>query len=290
MSKQGKKAAWLPHSGGRELICREAKPERGSFMFVDTHAHLDFPELSSDLVSVLARAQGVGVRTIITVGIDLPSSRRAKALSENHTRMFSTVGIHPHGAHRLDQEEIDALVNIAKGPRVIAIGEIGLDYYRNRQPRPVQRECFRQQLELACELRMPAVFHVRDAYEDFLETAGQSSLALRGGVLHCFSGDWHVARRCLDLGFYLSIPGTVTFPKSEILQEVVMRAPLDRLLLETDAPFLAPVPYRGKTNEPSYLVHTAKKVADLRGCPLEELAAQTSANATRAFGLDLVED
>jgi TatD DNase family protein len=164
---------------------------------------------------------------------------------------------------------------------------VGLDYYRDRQPRPVQQDCMRQQVELACEAGLPVVFHIRDAHEDFLRIAAEFSGRLQGSVLHCFSGDWSVAGRCLDLGFFLSIPGTVTYAKAEIQQEVARKVPMDRLLVETDAPFLAPVPFRGKDNEPSYVIYTVQKIAQLRGCPYEEVAFRTSENAGKAFGFKL---
>ena len=255
-------------------------------MLIDTHAHLDFPELAPDLASVLERAATASVFEIITIGIDIPSSEAAVRIAQSHSRIYATVGIHPHGAKDLEKETLMALRDLARRERVVAIGEIGLDYYRDRQPRPAQRQCLRQQLELACEESLPVVFHIRDAYDDFLEIIKDYASALRGAVMHCYSGNWEVALRCLDLGFYLSIPGTVTFAKAEVQQDVVRRAPLDRLLLETDAPFLAPVPYRGKDNEPSYLLHTAKKVAELRGCSLEEVAVQTTANARKVFRLE----
>jgi TatD DNase family protein len=258
-------------------------------MLIDTHAHLDFPELSNDLASVMERAGQADVKRIVTIGIDLPSSERAVELAHSLDNVFSAVGIHPHGAHHLEREELDLLRSLALRERVVAIGEIGLDYYRDRQPRLIQRECFHQQLKLACEHRKPAIFHIRDAYDDFLEIIPGYANRLKAGVVHCFSGDWQVARRCLDLGLYLSIPGTVTFSKAEVLREVVRLAPPDRLLLETDAPFLAPVPYRGKVNEPSFVSHTAMKVAELRGCTLEEIAAQTTANAGEALGLFRIE-
>jgi len=153
-------------------------------------------------------------------------------------------------------------------------------------PRAIQRQCLRQQLEVACKTGLPVVFHVREAHADFLNIIADYATILNGGVLHCFSGDWGVAKRCLDMGFYLSIPGTVTFPKAEIQQEVVRQAPWDRLLIETDAPYLAPVPYRGKVNEPAFVRYTAAKVAELRGCSLEEVAEQTTSNAHKVFRID----
>ncbi len=254
-------------------------------MLIDTHAHLDFPELAGDLETVLQRAARNHVVQIVTIGISLAASQAAVRLAQSHRGVSATVGIHPHDARRLNGDELETLRALGRQPKVVAVGEIGLDYYRDRQPRDIQRECLRQQVELACELGLPAVFHVRDAYADFLEIISGYRDSLKDGVMHCFSGDWQVAEKCLDMGFYLSIPGTVTFPKAQWQQDVARRAPLDRLLVETDAPFLAPVPYRGKVNEPSYVVHTAQKIARLRGCELQEFARQSSHNARKVFAL-----
>jgi len=255
-------------------------------MLIDTHAHLDLPELAHDVPAILDRAAQMGVHEIITIGIDLASSRQAVTLAETFPGVYAAIGIHPHDANQLTPEALDVFRTLSRHDRVLAIGEIGLDYYRDRQPRAVQRECLRRQLALACEVGLPAVFHVREAHADFLEIVTEYASALKGGVLHCFSGDWEIAVRCLNLGFYLSIPGTVTFSKAEIQQEVVRRAPSDRLLVETDSPYLAPVPYRGKVNEPSFVFYTARKVAELRQIPLEEIARQTTGNAHRIFGID----
>ena len=179
------------------------------------------------------------------------------------------MGIHPHDAAPLSEKQLAALETLAHAKRVVALGEVGLDYYRDCQPRAIQRQCLQQQLGVACKTGLPVVFHVREAHADFLSIIMDYAAMLSGGVLHCFSGDWAVAKRCLGLGFYLSIPGTMTFPKAAIQQEVVRRAPLDRLLVETDAPYLAPVPYRGKVNEPAFVRYTAAKVAELRSCSLE---------------------
>lgn len=254
-------------------------------MLIDTHAHLDFPELSSDLPSVLKRAEQKGIDEIITIGIDLPTSRKAVELAQTYPRIYATVGIHPHGSSRLTNAELMILRDLSRQKGVVAIGEIGLDYYRNYRPHEIQKDCLHQQLEMALQVDLPVVFHIRDAYDDFLEIIRNYASRLKGVVLHCFSGDWKIARQCLDLGFYLSIPGTVTFSKAQVQQDVVQRMPPDRLLLETDAPFLAPVPYRGKPNEPAFMIHTAEKVAELRRLPLEELAAQTTRNAYRVFRL-----
>ncbi len=255
-------------------------------MLVDTHAHLDFPEFSEDLDGVLERASKAGVCEIVTIGIDLASSRKAVELADAHPGIFATVGIHPHDAFLLNDRQLKTLETLSREKRVLAVGEVGLDYYRDRQPRKLQQQCLRQQLELACSVGLPVVFHVREAHVDFLEIIKDYARALSGGVLHCFSGDWTVAKSCLDMGFYLSIPGTVTFPRAETQHEVVKRAPLDRLLLETDAPYLAPVPFRGKVNEPAFVVYAARKVADLRHASLEEIAHQTTINAHKVFRIE----
>lgn len=255
-------------------------------MLVDTHAHLDFPEFSGDLRSVIERARKANVNRIVSVGISLDTSRKAIDIAETFDEVYATVGIHPHGACLIDEKTADLIRTLASHRRVVALGEMGLDYYRDRQPRHIQERCLRKQLEIACELKMPAVFHIREAYGAFFEILKDYTGLLTGAVFHCFSGDWSVAVRCLDLGFYLSMPGTITYSKAQMQQDVVRRIPLDRLLLETDAPFLAPVPFRGKTNEPSFIAYTAEKVAQLRACPLEEVSWQTSRNACRFFGIN----
>ena len=252
-------------------------------MLIDTHAHLDFPEFAGDLAAVLERAKKAGVFEVVSIGIDLASSEKAIELANLHPEVYATVGIHPHDAFPLNEKQLLILETLARKRRVVAIGEVGLDYYRDRQPRAIQQQCLRQQLEVACKTRLPVVFHIREAHADFFNIVRDYASALNGVVLHCFSGDWEVAKRCLDMGFYLSIPGTVTFPKAGIQQEVVRRAPLERLLVETDAPYLAPVPYRGKVNEPAFTRYTAEKVAELQRRPLAEVARQTTANAHQIF-------
>lgn len=254
-------------------------------MLIDTHAHLDFPEFAHDLPSVLTRAADRGVEEIVSIGIDLPSSEKAVALAVEHPRIHATVGVHPHGACELSAETLARMETLARHDRVVALGEMGLDYYRDRQPRAVQRRCFEQQLELACALGLPAVFHIREAFQDFFKVVEGFHSRLAAGILHCFSGDWTTAEKCLGMGFYLSIPGTVTFPRAEIQQEVVRRTPLDRILVETDAPYLAPVPYRGKVNEPAFVFYTAQKIAELKGSTLDEVGRRTTLNARTVFRL-----
>jgi len=251
-------------------------------MLIDTHAHLDLAEFDRDRPAVLERAWANGVDYIINIGFDLASSRRSIALAAQQPRIFAAVGVHPHDAAKADNSTWAALPDLATAPKVMAVGEIGLDYYRDLSPRPVQQAAFRRQIRMARELNLPIIVHNRDAHADTLrilkdEKAGE-------GVLHCFSGSWEIARECLELGFYISIAGPVTFTNAPKLQEVAQKVPLDRLLVETDCPYLAPVPHRGKRNESAYVRLVAEKIADLRGLPLAELAAATSANARRLFG------
>lgn len=252
---------------------------------IDTHAHLDFPEFAGSLPETVEKARKAGVSTIITIGIDLASSRKALSIAAQHERIYATAGIHPHDAFETEERDIEELKKIAANSKVVAIGEIGLDYYRDKKPRRIQRECLRRQARVAVEIGKPVVFHIRDAWEDFFRIMQEFDGSLTTSVLHCFSGNWQIALKCLDLGFFLSIPGVVTFPKAESLHEVVRRAPLNRLLVETDAPYLAPVPYRGKSNEPAFVLYTAEKIAELREQALEKIAEATTRNARTVFGI-----
>lgn len=254
-------------------------------LLVDTHCHLDFEDLAGEHESILARAKQVGVEQVITIGIDLPSSRRAIALAEANGAIYATIGIHPHNARALSSKDIQELLTLGRKSQVVAYGEIGLDFYRNYKPRPVQTSCLHEQLNVARELGLPVVIHDREAHEEVLQILRDQKAWEIGVAMHCFSGDWMFAKKCLDLGLYLSIAGPVTYAKAQILQNVARQCPLDRLLLETDAPFLAPVPKRGKRNEPAFLIHTAEKIASLRNIPLEKVARQTTSNARRLFKL-----
>jgi TatD DNase family protein len=188
----------------------------------------------------------------------------------------------------MDDKSMEDLRILVGHERVVAIGEIGLDYYRNYKPHDIQKRCLRSQLKLACEEGLPVVFHIRDAYDDFFPIVSEYVRSAAGLVFHCFSGDWQVAEKCLAMGGYLSIPGTVTFPKATTQHEVVERTPLHRLLVETDSPYLAPVPYRGKVNEPAFVHYTAKRIAELKGVTLDEVVRQTTENARKVFKLPAV--
>lgn len=253
---------------------------------IDTHCHLDFPDYQADLAQVLDRAREAGVARIVTVGIDLPTSRAAVELAARHPTLFATVGVHPHHVKELAATDYARLRELARHPRVVAYGEIGLDYVKDYSPPAMQREHFSRQVRLAAaDLALPLVIHDREAHADTMAILREAMPLSAGGVMHCFSGDAAFAEEVLALGFYISIPGVVTFPKAEAMQEAVRQVPLERLLLETDGPFLAPVPRRGKRNEPQLLLHIAQKVAELKGIPLDEVARATTANAERLFRL-----
>jgi TatD DNase family protein len=246
---------------------------------VDTHAHLHFPEFAGDLEAVLERARAAGVRCMVTIGTDVESSRAAVALAGREPDVWAAVGIHPHAAGQADEAQLAEIERVAAAPRVVAIGETGLDFFRLLSPRDAQERLFRAQLALARRLRKPVLVHCRDAYAETLAILAEAPVGEAGGIMHCFSGDAGEARRCLDLGLFISLAGPVTYPKARALPEVAKLVPADRLVVETDCPFLPPQPYRGKRNEPAYLAVTAARVAELRGEPLEELASRMSENA-----------
>jgi TatD DNase family protein len=251
----------------------------------DTHAHLHFPDFAPDLDDVLGRAREAGVRRMVTIGTDGETSRAAVAIAERDPDVWAAVGLHPHDAAGGDDALFAELERLAASPRVVAIGEMGLDFFRNLSPRPAQEAAFRRQLALARALRKPALIHCRDAHAETLAILAEERVSDVGGIMHCFSGDVDIARRCLDLGLLISIAGPVTYPSARALPAVATFVPADRLVVETDCPFLPPQPYRGKRNEPSYLTITAARVADLRKESLDELAARMTENALRVFGI-----
>lgn len=223
---------------------------------------------------------------MLTIGTDVEGSRAAVALAEHHPDVYAAVGIHPHDAAQASEAALDELEQLAQAsPRVVAIGETGLDYYRNLSPRETQIQVFRRQLALARQLGKPVLIHCREAHADALEVLRQEGIQGVGGIMHCFSGDAAVAYHCLDLGLLISLAGPVTYPNARKLPEVVKLAPADRLVVETDCPFLPPQPYRGKRNEPAYLPITAARVAELKGERLEELGPVMARNALALFGI-----
>lgn len=263
---------------------------------VDTHAHLDFSQYDGDLVEVLARAEREGVTRVVTVGYDLDASRRALALAREHAGVRACGGVHPHEAGKVEPSFLDELEELVEDRRVVGIGEIGLDYYRDRSPRAAQRKVFEQQLDLAARLNKPVVVHDREAHGDvmssirhWVEGLSASTNGPRGplGVMHCFSGDQRMAEELFELGFYVSVAGPVTYHNASRLQDLVSRLPLDRLMVETDCPFLTPDPYRGQRNEPARVRLVAEKIAEIKGLPVDEVARITTDNAHRLFRLQV---
>lgn len=253
---------------------------------IDSHAHIQGKEFQPDFAAMLERAAQAGLSHILTVGADLESSREACLLAERFDHIYAAVGIHPHDAERVTERCYDLVREMAQNSsKVVAIGEIGLDFYRDRSPRELQEQVFRRFIRLARELSLPVIVHDRDAHEQVMRILREEKAAEVGGILHCFSGDLRMARECVEMGFYISIPGTVTFPSNEALREVVRGVKIEHLLVETDCPYLSPVPHRGKRNEPAYVRITAEKVAELKGLSLEDVGRITSLNMRRLFGI-----
>ncbi|MBW1917889.1 MAG: TatD family hydrolase [Deltaproteobacteria bacterium] len=252
----------------------------------DSHAHLDLPEYQADQSQVIQRAWEAGVELIINIGISLDNSVQVLATTQKYNQLYCTVGVHPHGVGNLQEPIIDDLSRLAIQPKVVALGEIGLDFYRRYAPQEVQKYWFRRQLELAHALGKPVVIHTREATADTLAILQEYAPRLCGGVMHCFGGSYPEARAFLDLGLVLSLSGVLTYPKADPLREVVKKLPLEGLLIETDAPYLAPQPRRGKRNEPAYLLYTAQTLADLKGVELATVAQHTWNNTRRVFGLE----
>ncbi len=256
----------------------------GAFL-IDSHAHLELEPLVNEPEAVVDRASRAGVAAIITVGIDLEDVQIALSIAERFSKVFASVGFHPHNAKDAGHNALERMAQLAGHPKVVAYGEIGLDFYRNLSPQSVQKAVFADQLSLAKSLGKPVVIHLRSAYEEGLTMIEKAAPFPAGGVIHCFSGDGHDAMRALEMGFHISIPGTITYKNNNKLREIAADLPPDAILLETDCPFLSPDPLRGKTNEPANIVYTAKRVAEVRGTSVKEIAETTTRNAIRLFGL-----
>lgn len=252
-------------------------------MLIDTHAHLDSLD---DLTGALERARESGVDKIIAISSSLPSSVSTITISEKHENIFAAVGVHPHAAKTADSRTIAEIEKLSSGPRIVAIGETGLDYFYMNSEKEVQINSLVEHINLARRTRLPLVIHVRDADEDLKRILREEEVSDRTGVIHCFTGNYETAKNYLDLGFYISFSGIVTFKKSEEIRDAAKKIPADRILIETDSPYLAPVPHRGKKNEPAFVRHVAETVAEVRGTSLEEIALLTAANAGRLFKLD----
>lgn len=253
---------------------------------VDTHAHLHFPEFAEDLEAVLARARGAGVVSIVTIGTDRETNQAAVTTAERWPDVSATVGIHPHDAAEATEADFEAMESLARtSTKVVALGEMGLDFFRNLSPHDIQETVFRRQLGLARRLGKPVVVHCRDAHPEILAILADEKVGEIGGVMHCFSADVEVATRCLDLGLLISLAGPVTYKNARALPEVARFVPDDRLVVETDCPFLPPHPHRGQRNEPAHVALTAARVAELRGIEVDRLAEMTTRNAAALFKL-----
>ena len=254
-------------------------------IIIDSHAHLDYPQLAADLPGVLARAKNAGVGQIISIGVKLSSSHAPREIAEAYKDVWFSVGVHPHEAsNEILSCNREAFLEAASHPKCVAIGEAGLDYFYDYAPRDKQAESFRVQIGVARELGLPIIVHARDADEDIAAIIeDEMAKGVFSGVLHCFSSGAQLARRALALGFYISFSGILTFNKAEEIREVAGFAPADKVLVETDAPFLAPTPHRGKINEPAFTAYTLARLAEVRGVPIKEMTAQTTQNTLRLF-------
>jgi len=258
-----------------------------SLGLIDSHAHIQGPEFAQDVARVVEQARQAGVEKIIVVGGagDLSSNGAAVALAKSHPGLFATVGMHPHDAKAVSEEDLERLKDLAQAPEVVAVGETGLDFYYNHSPRQIQMDLFCRFIHMARETELPLVVHDREAHHEVAELLRREGMGELRGVIHCFTGDYEAAKRFLDLGFYLSFSGIITFKNAEALRDVVRRLPLDRMLIETDSPYLAPVPHRGQRNEPAFVRFVAETVARVRGLTLEEVAEAATRNARGLFGI-----
>jgi TatD DNase family protein len=257
-------------------------------MLIDSHTHLEMPEFRDDLSEVLQRAEDSGVEYIFTVGTEKRDWRRALEIAQSYPSVYAVLGVHPHNAKEIDDRTYPILKKLCQNEKVKAYGEIGLDFFRNHSPRDVQLRRFREQIGLAKELKLPIVVHDREAHRETLEILKSETAGEHGGIIHCFSGDEQMATACINMGFYISIPGSITYKHANPFHEIVKRLPLESLLVETDAPFLTPVPFRGKRNEPSYVRYTAQKVAEIKKVSFEKVAEITTENALRVYRLKSV--
>ena len=252
-------------------------------MLIDSHAHLDDRRFDKDRDKLIKSFKKSGIDLIINPGADISSSIKAVSLSEEYDNIYAAVGVHPHSAKEMDDSTVEILKSFTGRDKVVAIGEIGLDYHYDNSPRDVQRKRFIEQLHLAKEVNLPVIIHSRDAAGDTFDILKDAQDGSLEGVLHCYSGSVEMAREYIKLGFYISLAGPVTFKNSRVLKEVAKDVPLDKLLIETDSPYLTPEPYRGKRNEPIYVRYVAGTIAEVRGLAFEEVAKATSENAKRLF-------
>ncbi|MBS4216638.1 TatD family hydrolase [Neobacillus rhizophilus] len=255
-------------------------------MLFDTHAHLNAEQFNEDLEEVIARAKEAGVTNMVVVGFDRPTITRAMELAESYEFIYACVGWHPVDAIDMTEEDLKWIEELAAHPKVVAIGEMGLDYHWDKSPKDIQKEVFRKQIRLAKKVKLPIVIHNREATQDIVEILKEEGAAEVGGIMHCFSGSAETAKECVNMNFYISLGGPVTFKNAKKPKEVAAEIPLGKLLIETDCPYLAPHPYRGKRNEPSYVKLVAEQIAEIKGLTYEEVAEATTQNAKKCFAIN----
>lgn len=255
-------------------------------MFFDTHAHLDDERFNDDRNELIRGLPSRGVSRVINPGIDIDSSNKCIDLSQKYEILYAGIGIHPHEADNVEDGYLDVLGTMAQHKKVVAIGEIGLDYHYDFSPREIQKKCFVEQIELSAKLKLPIIIHNRDSHQDMLDILKSNKELLVGGVMHCHSGSWEMTKILLDLGLYISLGGPVTFKNAKRPVDIAKNIPLDRLLIETDSPYLTPVPYRGKRNDPGHVGLVADKIAEIRGMDVEEVGQITTQNAIKLFNID----
>lgn len=255
-------------------------------MFFDTHAHLNAEQYNEDLQEVIDRALSEGISNIVVVGFDRPTIEKAMELTEQYEFIYACVGWHPVDAIDMTEEDLLWIEELSSHPKVVALGEMGLDYYWDKSPKDIQKEVFRKQIRLAKKVKLPIVIHNRDATADIVEILKEEGAGEVGGIMHCFSGSPEIAQECVDMNFYISLGGPVTFKNAKKPKEVADVIPLEKLLIETDCPYLTPHPHRGKRNEPSYVKLVAEQIAEIKGLSTEEVAQATTENAKKLFGIN----
>ncbi|WP_394581585.1 TatD family hydrolase [Cytobacillus firmus] len=255
-------------------------------MFFDTHAHLNAEQYNEDLQEVIDRALSEGISNIVVVGFDRLTIEKAMELTEKYEFIYASVGWHPVDAIDMTEEDLLWIEELSSHPKVVALGEMGLDYYWDKSPKDIQKEVFRKQIRLAKKVKLPIVIHNRDATADIVEILKEEGAGEVGGIMHCFSGSPEIAQECVDMNFYISLGGPVTFKNAKKPKEVADVIPLEKLLIETDCPYLTPHPHRGKRNEPSYVKLVAEQIAGIKGLSTEEVAQATTENAKKLFGIN----
>lgn len=255
-------------------------------MLFDTHVHLNAEQYEDDLQEVINRALEKGVQNMVVVGFDEPTIKKAIQIAETYDFIYASVGWHPVDAVDMTDEHLAWIEELAQHPKVVALGEMGLDYHWDKSPKEVQKDVFRRQIRLARKVNLPIIIHNRDATEDVVTILKEEHVEEVGGIMHCFTGSIEVAKQCMDMNMYISFGGPVTFKKAKKPKEVATELPLDKLLIETDCPYLTPHPFRGKRNEPGYVSYVAEQIAELKGITYEELADITTANAKKLFGIN----